>query len=90
MDQFFVLSNAPELQMYWNYSYKTFEGIPDHPVHSLIMEAEQDQLVYQQTDMNQEASSELKQIRDKYILSISFMNKIATLKKNMMDRKYRL
>ena len=85
-----VLSNAPDIHTFTNFSWKSYEDLPTHSLHQRIDMARIHQDEYNQTDMNQDATPQLKVILDNYKNATSLLNNITLIKKGMNDTKNRL
>jgi hypothetical protein len=85
-----ILSNAPDMQTFSNYSWKSYDDLPTHSLHTRISTARLHVDEYNQTDMNQEATPHLKTILDNFKNANALLNTITVVKKGLNDAKNRL
>jgi hypothetical protein len=90
VENIIVLSNAPDIHTFTHFSWKSYEEFPAHSLHQSIEKARMHQDEYNKTDMNQEATPQLKTIIDNYKNATSLLNNITLIKKGMNDTKNRL
>jgi hypothetical protein len=90
VDSMVILSNAPDMQTFSNYSWKSYDDLPTHSLHTRISTAKLHIEEYNQTDMNQEATTQLKSILDNFKNANALLNTITIVKKGLNDAKNRL